>query len=144
GARLRDVIELELKPYQAKKLPIAVSGPNVLLLPRAALSLGLAFHELVTNAAKHGAIARQGMKLNVNWSLEAASDQHLVIRWDEAGGRDVKKPKVTSFGMNLIRLAITQELSAKVEVDFKRDGMRCTIRIPTSGTVAEATSDNQP
>jgi two-component system, chemotaxis family, CheB/CheR fusion protein len=137
GAKLRDVIELELNPYENKKSPISLDGPDVLLLPRAALSLGLVFHELATNAAKHGALAQPGMKLKVTWALEHASEQRLTIQWDETGGRQIKAPETTSFGMNLIRRALTRELSAKVDVEFKKDGLRCAIQIPAASILAE-------
>src|SRR5262249_24062084 len=91
GARLRDVVELEVALYmEKKKSTVKMDGPNVSLLPRAALTLGLVFHELVTNAAKHGALAKSGMKLAVTWDLESASETQLVIRWEETGGRGIK------------------------------------------------------
>lgn len=137
GAELRDVIELELNPYQDdKKVPITLTGPDLILKPRAAISLGLVFHELATNAVKHGALAKPGMGLGIRWELDGADRDELVIKWEETNGHGIKAPQTTSFGMNLIRRAITKELSASLDVKFREGGFQCIMRIPTSGILA--------
>jgi two-component sensor histidine kinase len=117
-----------------------VFGPPVALQSRAALTLGLAFHELMTNAAKHGALAKPGMKLAVSWERR---DGVLVITWEESGGRDIKPPPDTGFGMTMLRRALTQELSAKVDTDFTETGLRCVIRIPAKELLTAERKDDE-
>jgi PAS domain S-box-containing protein len=69
GTRLRDVIDDELAPYRQKHENISVEGPDVKLAPKTAVTLGMAFHELATNAAKHGALTVPEGHVSVQWKL---------------------------------------------------------------------------
>src|SRR6185436_538296 len=86
GADLSGLVEEELAPYRtstANGAPkIATSGPNVSLWPAAAQCLALALHELVTNAAKYGALSSATGRVELEWST-ASGD--LVLRWTEKG-----------------------------------------------------------
>ena len=90
-ASLAEVIDGEVSPYRNNG-NILTSGPDVLLKPRAAISLGMAFHELITNAAKHGALSKDGGSVEIAWDWVRASDSQLRIRWSERGGPEVAAP----------------------------------------------------
>jgi two-component system, chemotaxis family, CheB/CheR fusion protein len=141
GAKLGDIIALELSPYlQERPTAVSVDGPPVVLRSRGALTVGLAVHELVTNAAKYGALGKPGMTLDVGWTLDGGND--LVIRWDESGGKDIKPPAASGFGMTMVHRVLTQELSAKVDADFRPVGLRCLIRIPASALLLAGASEH--
>jgi PAS domain S-box-containing protein len=113
---------------------IRVSGPTVALPPTAAQALGLALHELATNAVKYGALAQSTGKLEVTWNLKAKPSE-IALEWRESG---VSMPEVGSrkrkgYGSELIERALPYQLRAKTHLEFGPDGVRCAILVPVSG-----------
>jgi two-component sensor histidine kinase len=126
---VRAVIEAELLPYaQASDHEVDLEGPEVELAPNDALSLGLATHELATNAAKYGALSKPGGKVAVHWKLVTANQ--LRIEWQESGGPPVAQRRGRGFGTDLIQRIVAQELKSPVELDFNPDGVRCVLTVP--------------
>jgi two-component sensor histidine kinase len=134
GASLKDIAERVLTPYSDEQnRRFDLPGQDVQVGPKAAVSLVMAFHELATNAAKYGALARPEGSLRVDWNvLNDADPPRLYIRWEEAGGPPVKAPARQGFGSRLIR-GLAQESSGEVRLDFARSGLICTIDIPLYG-----------
>jgi len=134
GASLKDIAERVLTPYSDEQnRRFDLPGQDVQVGPKAAVSLVMAFHELATNAAKYGALARPEGSLRVDWNvLNDADPPRLYIRWEEAGGPPVKAPARQGFGSRLIR-GLAQESSGEVRLDFARSGLVCTIDIPLYG-----------
>ena len=84
GADLAHLVDEELAPYRtADAGRITVSGPDISLEPRTAQTLGLALHELSTNAAKYGALSDMSGRVKVAWELQP---ENLVLHWTETGG----------------------------------------------------------
>ena len=84
GADMRGLVEEELAPYRTgETAKVETSGPNVSLQPAAAQSLALALHELVTNAAKYGALSSMSGRVHLAWELNPGT---LVLKWTESGG----------------------------------------------------------
>jgi two-component sensor histidine kinase len=120
-ADIRDVLQLELKAYGEGR--IAVNGEAVLLEPQLARALALVFHELATNAAKHGALSRPEGRLLVKWAIRASRVQ---IDWIESGGPQVAPTREAGFGTRLLKHALNQ-FDGKVEIDFRPDGVTSEI-----------------
>ena len=93
------------------------------------LTLGLAIHELATNAAKYGALSTDTGAVNVHWSIEPKDDA-LTISWQERGGPPVTAPSRAGFGRLLLERAVAADLKAKVVLAFARDGVAFTAVIP--------------
>jgi len=126
---LRSVIEVELAPYaHDRDHEIVLDGPVVELAPNDALSLGLAVHELATNAAKFGALSVAGGRIEVRW--KAQGEGLARIEWIESGGPVVTKPLRRGFGTELIEKIVAHELRHPVELDFDASGVRCTLLVP--------------
>ena len=128
---VRSVIEAELVPYaQEGEHEVDMQGPEVELAPNDALSLGLAVHELATNAAKYGALSKPGGRVTVHWKLQ--SEKLVRVEWQESGGPPVKtgKDRGRGFGTDLIERIVAHELRNPVELDFQESGVRCVLRIP--------------
>ena len=126
---IASVIAAELAPYAHDADHEVVSeGPEVELAPNDALSLGLAIHELATNAAKFGSLSRSGGQVHVSWSL--VNERVAKIRWVESGGPLVDAEPKRGFGMDLIEKIIAHELRHPVDLDFEPDGVRCTLMVP--------------
>jgi len=126
---IRAVVDAELAPYvQADEHRIEIAGPDIELAPNDALSLGLAIHELATNAAKYGALTKSGGQVTVDWLLIAP---HLVrLEWRECGGPPVKARRGRGFGTDLIEKIVASELNNPVELDFTAKGVNCSFTIP--------------
>jgi len=132
GADLDALVAEELAPYrliEAEK--VKISGPKVSLLPHMAQGLALALHEMATNAAKHGALSSMAGKVSVTWQAQPES---LVLQWIETGGPQIVPPPARSFGLNVIRASIENQLGGKATFDWAPEGARCTLSIPRRET----------
>ena len=126
---IASVVLVELAPYaNDDDHTVVTDGPDVELAPNDALSLGLAIHELATNAAKYGALSCVGGKVEVHWSL--VNDKLARIRWTESNGPEVAPPQKRGFGTDLIEKIVAHELRHPVELDFATEGVRCTLLVP--------------
>jgi len=126
---IRAVIVAELAPYaQGEDRALRLDGPDVELAPNDALSLGLAIHELATNAAKYGALSQPGGSVTVDWSLTV--EGLAKIRWREEGGPPVPAQRQRGFGTDLIEKIVAHELGNPVSLEFTPEGVRCTLLVP--------------
>jgi PAS domain S-box-containing protein len=131
GVGLNDLVRDQLAPY-AMAANAKVSGPNIMLSAAATQAVAMVLHELVTNAAKYGALSTSNGSVSVNW--DKSSDERgatkVTIVWREHGGPRVAAPARTSFGSSLIRDLIPHELGGTVDLAFEPDGVSCRIEIP--------------
>src|SRR3954447_13126597 len=111
---------------------IAVIGPAVALPPNAAQALGLALHELATNALKYGALAQPAGKLEVTWDVkDTKPTTEVALLWRESGvSMPAAPPKRSGYGRELIERALPYQLGAKTQLEFEPDGVRCAIVVP--------------
>ena len=138
---LRDLVTTELDPYQGRDL--TVEGPDVVLTPKAGLSVAMAIHELASNAAKYGSLSSAGGKLAVSWEVTegAGVDRHLRLHWTESGGPRIPGPPAQrGFGTTLIERALVFEFDATVERSFAPSGVVCSIDLPFTADVGELRS----
>jgi two-component sensor histidine kinase/CHASE1-domain containing sensor protein len=134
-APLRAVIAAELAPYtEGRDHVISVHGPEVSLAPNDALSLGLAVHELATNASKYGALSVLSGQVAVNWEM-ITPDLARVI-WQENGGPPVPQQRRRGFGTDLVEKIVAHELGHSVDLRFDPEGVRCTLVVPVRLPVA--------
>jgi two-component sensor histidine kinase len=134
-ANLKTIIDGILEPYAARgQNRIRAKGPEVSLGAKPALALGLALHELATNAAKYGALSNEEGYIDIAWTL--ASDppgQEFRLRWRERNGPPVFPPSRTGFGTRLITRNLAAEFKGEVELEYQPDGVECTIYAPAEG-----------
>lgn len=107
---------------------LSCEGERLLLKPAAGMALHLAFHELVTNAVKYGALSNRSGRVLVRWSLRGSAA--LEILWEETGGPRVAPPARKGFGSVLVDQAIRHELSGTAETTYAPDGLRCRMSVP--------------
>ena len=108
-------------------------GPSVEVPEQLAVSLGMAIHELGTNAAKYGALSVCGGKLNVSWTVTIeAARRTLNIDWVERGGPPVAQPTRQGFGSRLLDFVLPGQIQAKTEIDYRPGGVRvhCAVPLP--------------
>ena len=142
---LCDIVLGELAPYRTPRPGenIVVDGDDVLLTPKATLSLGMALHELATNAVKHGALSVPEGRVEVTWSVTNAIDPQVTLDWIETGGPLVTLPTRRGFGSDLIERTLTHELAAAVTRDFPATGARCRIVFPLTDKTGHVRTDRQ-
>jgi two-component sensor histidine kinase/DNA-binding response OmpR family regulator len=128
GADLRKLVEEELAAYRgATETRIVIDGPAVLLAPAVAQTIALALHELVTNAAKYGALSVESGRLSLTW--EVLSDR-IDFDWIESSGPKVKPPNRRGYGTRVFSGGIEYQLGGIVDFDWHPDGLRCKLSIP--------------
>jgi PAS domain S-box-containing protein len=121
-----DLVRAELGHFAAligKR--IIIDGPTIAITPAAAQSLGMAIHELSTNAAKYGALSNDVGAITITWSLDkpAGPARNLSIEWREVGGPSVSAPLSKGFGATVIGPMVRNGLSAEVDVIFDPAGL---------------------
>ncbi|WP_027997551.1 PAS domain S-box protein [Sinorhizobium arboris] len=130
GVSLDTVLFDELAPYHDdSRANVTLAGPPAMLPPKHALTLGMAAHELATNAAKHGALSGKSGKVDIEWMIDAASGR-LRIFWKETGGPAVVEPKHNGFGRLLLERVLASDLGGEVHLEFAPQGLVCTIDVP--------------
>lgn len=133
--RLRDLLETELSPYahDVEGAPrVRIDGPDLALPSDVALSLGMAIHELTTNAAKYGALSTPTGSLTVAWAIDSRAGRRLLrFDWTERGGPPVGGPPTRQgFGTRLLRHMLGGQLEGEIDMRFEREGVSFALAIP--------------
>jgi two-component sensor histidine kinase len=127
--QLSEVARESLEPYLLEdKKRVVLHGPSVPLDPKTALALGIVFHELATNAIKHGALSNRDGNIAMGWGFR--DGQNITLEWQERGGPDVTPPSRGGFGSRLIRLEMTHELNGQVELLYEPSGLKVLMEFP--------------
>jgi len=131
GVGLADLVRDQLAPY-ATDANARIEGPNIVLTAAATQSVAMVLHELVTNAAKYGALSAPDGQVSVSWERRSLDGEppKLTMTWREMGGPPTAAPLEAGFGTNLIRDLIPHELGGTVDLSFGAEGLRCTIEVP--------------
>ena len=109
------------------------SGPPVLLAPAAVQNIGMALHELATNAVKHGALSTPGGSVTIRWKTEG---RRFTISWTERGGPKVVPPERRGFGRSVIEDVAASSLSGTASLTFDPEGITWVLEAPTSSLEA--------
>jgi two-component sensor histidine kinase len=103
----------------------ALRGPGIALHPDWAFGLSLLFHELATNAARHGSLSTPEGRVDVCWHLE---DGDLVLAWTEEGGPPVRAPSSPGLGSLLVAHTAVK-LKGSANLVYFQSGLRCDLRV---------------
>jgi PAS domain S-box-containing protein len=131
GIPLAELVHRELAPYTTGA-NTEIGGPEVMLSAEASQTMGMVLHELVTNAAKHGALSAPSGRVSIRWHLplNGNTSDRLVFNWRETRGPLVVAPCKSSYGMHLVRELIPYELGGTVDYMLSPEGARCQMDIP--------------
>jgi PAS domain S-box-containing protein len=134
GAGLLDLINETMKPFEVangRAERFVITGKNIRLPPNVTLALGIAFHELATNAVKYGALSNETGSILLVWTIEPTPEgDRLILHWQEKDGPSVTPPTRKGFGTRVIERGLPHELEGTVTLDYRVDGVVCTINIP--------------
>jgi chemotaxis family two-component system sensor kinase Cph1 len=136
GVSIHRLLSEELQPFGSPDHAVTVEGVDLVLTPKSALSLSLAVHELVTNAAKYGAFSARGGSVAVSWIL--AGDGGVNLSWTEAGGPPVELPLRRGFGSTLIERALAMETGGRATLRYLPEGVVCDVLLPNSSVLSRS------
>ncbi|WP_404291053.1 sensor histidine kinase [Microvirga sp. RSM25] len=131
-APLREIALNELKPFAESRQPrFMLIGPPVELSADLAVPVGMALHELTTNAICHGALSVPDGHVEVRWSVdEVEGVRKLHLEWRERGGPPVGEPQHQGFGTTLLQRVLPMQCKAEVEVQYDPEGLRFRMQAP--------------
>jgi two-component sensor histidine kinase len=131
-APLREIVLNELKPFAESRVPrFMLLGPPVELSADLAVPVGMAVHELTTNAVQYGALSARGGYVEIRWDVvEVEGIRKLRLDWREHGGPPVSEPQHCGFGSTLLQRVLPMQCDGKVEVQYERAGLRFQMDAP--------------
>jgi len=131
GASLSEIAREELGAHAAPGRTLKHEGPDVMLSPRASLSLSMALHELATNAVKHGALSVPGGRVDLRWEVERKGPFPCSVKlsWAESGGPPPRTDVTKGFGSRLLRVT-AEELKGTMDTDLCQEGYRWSLSFP--------------
>ncbi|WP_175492323.1 HWE histidine kinase domain-containing protein [Phyllobacterium sp. YR620] len=132
GISLVDLITKQVEPYAIFDIgQIELVGEDIMLPPDHALGLGIALHELATNAVKHGALSVATGHVRIVWQLEVGlHESRIVIRWTESNGPRVTAPNTRGLGLKLIERSLDKVLSSSVRLSYPETGIEAIVSMP--------------
>ena len=119
GAHLKSLVAMEFAPYGAYR--VRMNSRDLFVPAKTATVLALMFHELVTNAAKYGALSTSDGRVNVDWRVFR---DEVTIDWLESGGPSVQMPSRKGFGTSLLERGL-EDCGGRAALYFERDGLVC-------------------
>lgn len=135
NADLRSLVEQVLEPYgnSEERDRIELAGPDVNVNAQAATAIAMALHELSTNALKYGALSVASGRVSIGWRTgNAEAGVSLIVQWRESGGPPVSPPQRRGFGSLLVEQSLAYDLNGSAQMDFRPEGLVCTIRAAIS------------
>ncbi|SMQ85804.1 Two-component sensor histidine kinase, contains HisKA and HATPase domains [Devosia lucknowensis] len=128
GVMLAELIEQQIGPFRPPEADrVKVEGPDLRINPQGAQILGMALHELATNATRYGAFAEPTGRLDLTWRMDA---ENLSMRWREHLGRALVVGERSGFGTIVLRTMVGGALGAQVNRDVHGDGVEWIFEVP--------------
>jgi PAS domain S-box-containing protein len=133
GVDVDALVKAQLQPFaDFGGSRIRAQGSPVRLSAAAAQSLGMALHELATNACKYGALSREGGHIEIAWNV---ANKEFEMSWTESNGPKVEKPSRRGFGSLVISTMVELSLDGRVDMDYAERGFNWRVRCPLSQVV---------
>jgi PAS domain S-box-containing protein len=141
GVLLEDLVHTQLEPFldRAKERVVA-HGPALLLMPDATQDLGLALHELATNASKYGALSDPAGKIDILWTVDDGGPSgapRFLMTWRETGGPVVSPPTHKGFGSTVLTSTLSRSFKGKTRLDYAPEGLIWELGAPMRHLIAE-------
>ena len=126
GVPLARLLECEAEPFGLRR--VHLDGPAVALGAEQVQPFALVVHEMLTNAAKHGALSAHNGSVSIRWSNEG--DAGIVLQWQEQGGPPPATVRRPSFGAMVTQATVEKQLRGSVSFDWKPTGLEGRIELP--------------
>ena len=133
GVAIEELVRSQLSPFLNMAERAVLSGPALTLNPAAGQAIGMALHELATNAVKYGALSVASGTIRVAWNVTGVDAQRsFEMSWLERGGPTVTAPQRMGFGHTVIAQLTEDTLGGKVRLNFAGDGLRWKLACPSA------------
>jgi len=133
GVEIADLVRAQLAPFADHfGSRIVVRGPDLRLNATSAQAIGLALHELATNAGKYGALSQHTGRLEVDWGTEG---QTFTMTWTERDGPPVCPPQRRGFGAVVMKEMAERSLEGNVDLDYAPSGATWRLTCPAANAV---------
>jgi PAS domain S-box-containing protein len=133
GVEIGDLVRAQLSHFaDLIGSRIDLQGPRLLLRGASAQAIGLALHELATNAAKYGALSTDAGRVDIRWGLDGDA---LTMSWTERGGPPVSEPERRGFGTTVMKAMAERTLNGRVQLDYARSGLSWRLTCPAIGVL---------
>ena len=125
GVAVEDLVRTQLAHFEDLiGRRIRVQGPPIRVTASTAQAIGMALHELATNAAKYGALSNHDGRVEVIWGIEASREKPLFkISWRETGGPAVSPPTKRGFGQTVIVDLAQTAVQGEARIEFGKSGV---------------------
>lgn len=132
GISIAELVQTQLAPFvDSMERRVTAAGPPLLLNPEGGQNIGMALHELATNASKYGALSSPTGTITVTWAIGPGDrGPQLTIRWQEMGGPPVAQPARTGFGHVVVEQIVATALDGKARLSWEATGVVWELRIP--------------
>jgi len=143
GVSIAELVKSQLGHYlDEHESQIEITGLKMIVTPEAAQNIGLAVHELSTNAAKYGALSVPQGEVQVSWACKKNGDDESRFQmiWVERGGPAVTAPSHRGFGQIVMEQLAARALHGEAELSFNPEGVTWTLDIPASHILWRQTS----
>ena len=139
GVEIADLVRAQLAHFaDLIGSRIAVHGPKLHLNPASAQAIGLALHELATNAGKYGALSADTGRVDVSWGTDGDT---LTMSWTEREGPPVCAPKRRGFGTIVMETMAERSVDGKVAIDYAVSGLAWRLTCPTANALEPGERD---
>jgi two-component sensor histidine kinase len=138
GVDLERLARAQLEGFlDGERRRLLLGGPPVTVDPAAAQAIGMALHELATNASKYGALSRRKGQLNLSWEIDTSgADPRFRMRWEERGGTAVAEPDAAGMGREILVRAVESALRGSVTLQWLPAGLVWSLDAPVDHVAA--------
>jgi len=139
GVPITELIRTQLVAFaDPVEQRIKMDGPDLVLRPEASQNIGMALHELATNASKHGALSVPTGFVRLAWKefRDSTGTARFEMRWQECSGPPVVAPASKGFGSAMLEFIVPSALSGRAHLDWKEDGLVWTLDVPAETAIA--------
>jgi PAS domain S-box-containing protein len=136
GVDVADLIEAQLAHFKDLiGTRVLLDGLPARLTPAAAQGIGMALHELATNAGKYGALSNGVGRVHISWKVVSANEPTFLMSWLEQGGPNVAPPTRKGFGQMVIGRMVEAAVDGRAEMDHQESGFSWKLSAPFAGTL---------
>jgi PAS domain S-box-containing protein len=133
GVEIEDLVRAQLAHFaDLIGSRIAMHGPKLRLNPASAQAIGLALHELATNAGKYGSLSTDGGGVDVSWGIDGDT---LTMSWTERAGPPVSAPQRRGFGTIVMETMAERSVDGKVDLDYAPSGLTWRLTCPAANAL---------
>ena len=138
GVSIADLVRAQIRGFSDQVgTQIVFDGPELNLTPSAAQAIGMALHELATNAYKYGSLSIAAGRVILSWDISGGSKDIFSMTWMESGGPEVTLPKSYGFGQKVIIQMVQSSLNGEAELEYHAAGLVWRLQSPVASTLTQ-------